>query len=130
MMSDSIFEKIAKRELPGQIIWEDEEFIAFLSIGPLYKGHTLVVPKTNPGDYIFAMDDESYSKLWLAARKVAKLLEAKLDCDRILVWVEGFEVPHVHVHLVPGNPGAGMIGASVHEASQEELAAIREQIVG
>ena len=71
MMSDSIFTKIIKGEIPCYKIAEDDRFIAFLDVFPIKKGHTLVVPKAQI-DYIFDLDDPLLSDLMLFAKKVAK----------------------------------------------------------
>lgn len=129
-MSKSIFEKIANREIPGYIVWEDKEFIAFLDINPLAYGHTLVVPKTNPGDYIFELSDDGYTKLLLVAKKVARLLKNKLRCGRVVMIVEGFEVPHVHVKLIPAYSDSENIFAGKRmEISQEELKKIHNMFI-
>ncbi|MDO8967665.1 HIT family protein [Algoriphagus sp.] len=96
----SIFTKIIKREIPAEIITEDENFIAFLDIMPLVKGHVLVVPKKEV-DYIFNMEPEDLAGLHLFAQKVAKAMDKTIKCTRIGVAVIGLEVPHVHIHLVP-----------------------------
>lgn len=96
----SIFTKIINREIPAYIVAEDDHNIAFLDIMPLVKGHVLVVPKQEV-DYIFDLDDETYSNLLLFAKKVGKALESVISCTRIGVAVIGLEVPHVHVHLIP-----------------------------
>jgi histidine triad (HIT) family protein len=98
----SLFTKIINREIPAFIIAEDENFIAFLDIMPLAKGHTLVVPKKEI-DYIFDCDDELLSKLFVFSKKVALKVEKAIPCKRIGVAVIGLEVPHTHVHLVPLN---------------------------
>ncbi|GIV36160.1 MAG: HIT family protein [Cyclobacteriaceae bacterium] len=96
----SIFTRIINRELPGHIVAEDEQYIAFLDIMPLVPGHVLVVPKKEV-DYIFDLDEDTLSGLMLFARKVAHAMEKVISCRRIGVAVIGLEVPHVHVHLVP-----------------------------
>ncbi|WP_296699573.1 HIT family protein [Algoriphagus sp.] len=96
----SIFTKIIKREIPAHIIAEDKDFIAFLDIMPLVKGHVLVVPKQEV-DYIFDLEPEVLSGLHVFAQKVAKAMDKTIKCTRIGVAVIGLEVPHVHVHLVP-----------------------------
>ncbi|WKV10660.1 HIT family protein [Marivirga harenae] len=98
----SIFTKIINREIPGYIVAENDDFIAFLDINPLVEGHVLVVPKQET-DYIFNLEDDLYSGLHLFAKKVAKSIEKSIDCIRIGVAVIGLEVPHVHIHLVPLN---------------------------
>jgi len=98
----SIFTKIINREIPGDIVAENDDYIAFLDINPLVEGHVLVVPKQET-DYIFDLEDDLFSGLHLFAKKVAKALEKSVDCIRIGVAVVGLEVPHVHIHLVPLN---------------------------
>jgi histidine triad (HIT) family protein len=99
-MEPSIFTKIINREIPAYIIDETDEFIAFLDVFPLAKGHTLVIPKRQV-DYIFDIDTDTYSRLWEFANKVAKQVEAAIPCKRIGVAVIGLEVPHAHIHLLP-----------------------------
>jgi histidine triad (HIT) family protein len=98
----SIFTKIINREIPGHIVAENDDYIAFLDINPLVEGHVLVVPKQET-DYIFNLEDDVYSGLQLFAKRVAKAIEKSVDCIRIGVAVIGLEVPHVHIHLVPLN---------------------------
>lgn len=96
----SIFSRIIARELPAQIIAEDEHYIAFLDIMPLVKGHVLVVPKREVA-YIFDLESEELTGLHLFAQQVAKAMDKTLTCTRIGMAVIGLEVPHVHIHLVP-----------------------------
>lgn len=99
-MEDSIFAKIINKEIPSYIIEESEHFIAFLDVFPLAKGHVLVVPKKQV-DYIFDLEPEIYSGLWLFANKIAKKLKQAIPCKRIGIAVIGLEVPHAHIHLLP-----------------------------
>ena len=96
----SIFTKIIQREIPAEIIAEDENYIAFLDIMPLVRGHVLVVPKIEV-DYIFDLNPEVLSGLHLFAQNVAKAIDKTIKCTRVGVAVIGLEVPHVHIHLVP-----------------------------
>ncbi|SIN71586.1 HIT family protein [Algoriphagus halophilus] len=96
----SIFTKIINREIPAHIVAEDENYIAFLDIMPLVKGHVLVVPKQEV-DYIFDLEPEVLAGLHVFAQKVAKAIDKTIKCTRVGVAVIGLEVPHVHVHLVP-----------------------------
>ena len=100
MMSDSIFTKIIKGEIPCYKIAEDDRFIAFLDVFPIKKGHTLVVPKAQI-DYLFDLDDSLLSDLMIFAKKVAQKMESAISCERIGIAVIGLEVPHAHIHLVP-----------------------------
>ena len=98
----SIFTKIINREIEAFFVDEDNDNLAFLDIAPLAKGHVLVIPKQET-DYIFDLDTIQYLSLWKFTQKVATAMKKVLPCDRIGVSVIGFEVPHVHVHLVPIN---------------------------
>jgi histidine triad (HIT) family protein len=96
----SIFSRIVSGEIPCYKVAETNEYLAFLDINPLAKGHTLVIPKKEV-DYIFALDNELYTGLFLFAKKIALAIEAVVPCKRIGVAVIGLEVPHAHIHLVP-----------------------------
>lgn len=98
----TIFSKIISGEIPSYKVAENDDYLAFLDINPLIKGHTLVIPKQEV-DYIFNLDDETYLGLMAFAKKVAPAIESQVDCKRIGVAVIGLEVPHAHVHLVPIN---------------------------
>jgi histidine triad (HIT) family protein len=98
----SIFTKIVNGEIPCYKVAEDDQFLAFLDIGPLAKGHTLVIPKKEI-DYLFSIDDALYADLFLFAKKVALAIEQVVPCQRIGVAVLGLEVAHAHIHLVPIN---------------------------
>ena len=96
----SVFTKIINREIPAFIVAEDADFIAFLDIFPLAKGHTLVIPKKET-DYLFDIEDEMLGKMMAFAKRVAKAVEKSVACQRIGVAVIGLEVPHAHIHLIP-----------------------------
>ena len=98
----SIFTKIINKEIPAYIIDEDDDFIAFLDINPVQKGHTLVVPKKEI-DYIFDLDDNYLSKILIYSKKIANALKKTVSCNRIGISVIGLEIPHTHIHLIPIN---------------------------
>ena len=98
----TIFELIVAGEIPCHKIWEDEDHLAFLDINPRIEGHTLVIPK-KPWFEVFAMDEEPYIALWSAARTVARHLQDRTGCARVVIVVLGYEVEHVHIHLLPTN---------------------------
>jgi histidine triad (HIT) family protein len=98
----TIFSKILKGEIPSYKVAENADFLAFLDINPLAKGHTLVIPKKET-DYIFDIADEPYQNLFLFAKKVAKAIDQVVDCKRIGIAVLGLEVAHAHIHLIPIN---------------------------
>jgi histidine triad (HIT) family protein len=124
----SIFTKIINREIPGQIVAEDERFIAFLDIMPMVLGHTLVVPK-NEVDYIYDLSDEDIAAINVFAKKVAALLRKSVSCKRIGVAVIGLEVPHAHIHLIPMNSADDLnFTRPKLRPTQEELDAVAEKI--
>jgi histidine triad (HIT) family protein len=98
----SVFTKIVKGEIPSYKIAEDDRFLAFLDAFPLKEGHTLVIPKQEV-DYLFDLDEETYSELMDFSRKIALALKKTIKCKRVSMQVIGLEVPHAHVHLIPIN---------------------------
>ncbi|MBQ9547988.1 MAG: HIT family protein [Bacteroidales bacterium] len=97
----TIFTRIAQGEIPSYKVAENEDYYAFLDINPLAKGHTLVIPKKMEDDYIFHLDEKTYTGLWAFAREVAAAIREAVPCKRVGVAVLGMEVPHTHIHLVP-----------------------------
>jgi histidine triad (HIT) family protein len=98
----TIFESIVSGDIPCHRIWEDDDHLAFLDINPRIEGHTLVIPK-KPWFEVFAMDEEPYIALWSAAQIVARHLQERTGCARVVIVVLGYEVEHVHIHLLPTN---------------------------
>ncbi len=124
----SIFTRIINREIPAHIVAENDQYLAFLDIMPLTKGHTLVIPKKEV-DYIFDLDDQTLSGLHLFAKSVALALRKAIPCQRIGVAVLGLEVPHAHIHLVPMNSMGDVNFANPKlKLSAEEMTAIADGI--
>ena len=124
----TVFSKIVAGEIPCYKVAEDKDFLAFLDINPLAKGHTLVIPKKEV-DYIFDLDTETYTGLMAFARRVAKALKKAIDCQWVGVAVLGMEVPHTHVHLIPLQKESDMnFSNPKKEFSSDEMSAIADQI--
>ena len=104
----SIFSKIAAGEIHAYKVAEDENYLAFLDIFPIAKGHLLVIPKKET-NYIFDIPLDSFTGLWRFTQVVAKAMDKVFDCERIGVAVIGLEVPHAHIHLVPLEKGVSNI---------------------
>ena len=117
----TVFELIVRGEIPSHTVWEDDDHFAFLDINPRVEGHTLVIPK-KPYDEIFAMPADEYDALWSAARTVAHHLEKRTGCARVVVVILGYEVPHVHIHLMPTNHLEDFPFPPVDLAAQQRLA--------
>lgn len=97
---DSIFTKIIKKEIPSHTLLETDHHIVFLDIRPVTKGHTLVVPKKQV-DYLFDLEDSLLAETMRISQKMAKVLDKTFSPIRTGVIVEGLEVPHAHLHLIP-----------------------------
>lgn len=120
----SLFTRIVNGEIPAWKVAEDENYFAFLDIFPVAKGHTLVIPKKEV-DYLFDLDDETYTGLQLFAKKVALGLQKAIPCKKVGVMVLGLEVPHAHIHLVPMQSEADLLNFSKKLSfSKEEMAEI------
>lgn len=142
----TIFDKIVSGELPSRKVWEDDNYVAFLTRWPNTPGFTVVVPKKNPGDNYVDVDEAAYTGLLLAARKVAALLRKAFGVYRVGLVIEGEGVPHLHVKLIPMHGRGDETGVHEHkpaftevyqgflttangpEASDEELEAIQKKI--
>lgn len=100
MQNPSIFTKIINNEIGAYKIYEDDRVIAFLDLHPQIEGHTLVVPKKQV-DHVWDLNDGDYQYLMFIAKKVAKHIRTVIGSPRVGMSVEGFGVPHAHVHLLP-----------------------------
>lgn len=97
-----VFCKIVRGKEPCHKIWEDKEHLAFLSIYPNTKGFSVVITKKHYSSYAFNLPDDVLKKLTIASKKVAKLLDQKLeDVGRTGMIFEGFGVNHAHAKLFP-----------------------------
>ena len=124
----SIFTKIINGEIPCHKVAETDQYLAFLDIFPIRKGHTLVIPKVEI-DYIFDLDDELLAGLMVYSKQIAKAIEQAVPCARIGVAVAGLEVPHAHIHLIPMDSiGDIDFGKPKLQFSSEEFAAIAQEI--
>ena len=116
----SIFTKIIEGEIPCYKVAENDQFLAFLDIQPLQKGHTLVVPKKEVDEF-FDLDDQTMADMMLFAKSVATKIKANFDCNRVGMTVIGLEVPHAHIHLIPINeePDMNFHGPKLSLSSDE-----------
>lgn len=96
----SVFTKIISGEFPSYKVYEDEKVISFLALDQINLGHCLVVPKKEV-DHFFDVEDELYKHTFLVAKKISKAIKQVTDCVRVGVAIQGFEVAHMHIHLIP-----------------------------
>ena len=123
----SIFTRIVNREIPAQILREDDDFLAFLDVRPIRAGHSLVVPKREIDD-VFDLPDPLLSGLLVFARPVANAIREATRAQRVGMAVVGIEVPHAHVHLVPIDDIGDLDFRKAQAADDADLAAMAERI--
>lgn len=99
-MTDCIFCKIVKKEIPAHIVYEDDDFLAFLSIQPESPGHTLVIPKQH---YRWVWDVPNLGDYFNVAGKIAHAQRKAFGQDMILSKIVGEEVPHAHIWIFPND---------------------------
>ncbi len=123
----SIFTKIINGEIPYYKIAETNDFLAFLDIRPLKRGHVLCIPKLEV-NYIFDLDDKTYIGLMRFSKKVAKAIKKVIACKRVGIVVIGLEVLHAHVHLIPLDAIADVNFSNFLSLEKEEMIEIAEKI--
>lgn len=100
-MEHTIFDDIINDQVKTWKVWQDNEFVAFLTPFPNTPGLTVVIPKHNPGDYVFELDNDLYSRYLQAVKTVANILEKAFNVPRVALVFEGTGVAHVHAKLIP-----------------------------
>lgn len=103
----TVFTKIVNGEIPCYKVAETTDFLAFLDINPLVKGHTLVIPKKEV-ESLFDLEDEQYIGLLLFSKIIAQAIQKSFTCEKVGMSVIGLEVPHAHIHLMPLNTMSDM----------------------
>lgn len=127
-MQDSIFTKIIRGEMPCHKVYEDEHVIAFLDIQPYTYGHTLVVPKQQV-DHLWDVEDELYLHLMEVTKLVANRIREALRPKRVGMVLEGFAVPHAHVHVFPMNEGVkATVEHKVNAPTDKQLAEMAQKL--
>ncbi|WP_026555413.1 HIT family protein [Arthrobacter sp. 35W] len=126
----SLFTKIINGDIPGRFVWSDPDVVAFLTIGPLTDGHTLVVPRLEVDRWTDA-DPELLTKLMLVAQTIGAAQVEAFGSARAGLTVVGFEVEHLHVHVWPVNSMADYdFGTVDHHPDPAVLDANAEKIRG
>ena len=104
MAEECIFCKIIKGEVPCHKVYEDADYLAFLSIAPEAPGHALIIPK---GHYRWVWDMPNAGKAFEVVQKIALAQKKAFDTDFIISKVIGEDVPHAHFHVYPGSSVKG-----------------------
>ena len=96
----SLFTRIIDGEIPGVLVYLDDLCVAFLDVQPLTEGHVLVVPREEV-DHWVDLEDDVAAHLFAVAKRIGAAQMQAFDCERIGLLVQGYEVPHVHIHVWP-----------------------------
>ena len=128
-MEKCIFCEIAAKRIPSSIIYEDNNFMAFLDINPLNAGHTLVMPKDHAR---WVYDIENFGDFWEVAKSVALAAVEALDAKTVNYMTLGYQVKHAHIHVIPRfeNDGHGEqpVFGNVKKIPKEEMLQIAEKL--
>lgn len=133
-MRDCIFCKIAQGEIPSKTLYEDERFRVILDLGPIARGHALILPKEHAAN-LYELSDETAAAAFVLGKKMAGIMRDKLKCDGLNLLqnngeVAGQTVNHFHLHVIPRYVDDGQkIGWVPGEPSQEELEEVRKEII-
>ncbi len=109
-MADTVFAKIIAGEIPAHRVYEDERVLAFLDVGPLARGHTLVVPK-EPAATLDQLSEESAAALGRVLPRLCRAVIAATGVREYNILENNGSgahqaVKHVHFHIIP-KPGPG-----------------------
>jgi diadenosine tetraphosphate (Ap4A) HIT family hydrolase len=96
----TVFTKIINGEIPGRFVYQDDEFVAFLTIEPMTQGHVLVVPRAEI-DQWQDVDPATYGRIMAVAQRIGQAVVHAFDAPRAGLLIAGLEVPHLHVHVFP-----------------------------
>ena len=128
-MKDCIFCKIANKEILAEIIWENNDFLAFLDIDPNTKGHTLVVPKKH---FRWTYDIPNFGEYFEVAKKIALACITGLQAEWVSFMTVGVHISHAHIHVLPrykNDLHQAVVNTEVHEKfTKEQLIEIAEKI--
>lgn len=123
----TLFSRIIHRELDAHIVFEQDEFIAILDRAPINPGHILLIPFEEVEEVI-DLSPQRYQAIWLLVQKFSAVLKLAFNAPKVGIVVEGFGVPHAHIHLIPIYQGNQLNPERAKEASNEELAEAADKI--
>ncbi|MDR6120273.1 histidine triad (HIT) family protein [Aeromicrobium sp. SORGH_AS981] len=107
-----LFCKIVAGDEPAEVVLEDEHVLGFLDVRPVFRGHTLLVPREHV-DTLLDLPEPMTVPLFAAARRAAAAMSSELGAQGTFVAMNNVvsqSVPHLHVHVVPRTKGDGLRG--------------------
>lgn len=117
----TLFTKIIQGEIPGQVVWSDDVCAAFLDVSPLTRGHALVVPLEEV-DRWTDLDSATLAHLMDVGARIGRAQLEAFGGERTGVIIQGFEVPHAHVHVFPASSPADFDMTRTTARTADELA--------
>ena len=129
---DCIFCKILKGEIPCSKVYENNKVLAFLDIGPVHKGHTLVIPKEHY-ETILDIPEDLLKEVIAVTKKVSKAVKQGVEADGISIGQSNFKaggqvVPHLHFHIMPRFSEDGLKFWPQGKYEEGEMDKFREKI--
>lgn len=131
---DCLFCKIGKKEIPSDVMYEDDGAFAILDIHPMAPGHAMVMPKKH-SETILELNEDELGRLFSAVRNVTELLQKALSPGGFTIGINhgkasGQTIEHLHIHIIPRfqNDGGGSIHSVVHNPPKEAIEKIGERI--
>lgn len=124
-MSDCIFCKIVKGEIPSYKIYEDDKYMAFLDIQPRVKGHTLLIPKKH---YRWVYDVPEFGEYWDRAKIITDAMMRTLKPEFVSYVTYGLHVHHAHIHVMPRTKGNTEMVPKEKKFSKEEFEKVAEKL--
>ncbi|HIX82701.1 HIT family protein [Erysipelatoclostridium sp. An15] len=122
-MDNCIFCKIANKEIPGKIIYEDDICVAFLDLSQTTNGHTLVIPKKHFKNFL-EVDDDTLAHMIKVTKDIANKIVTKLNANGVNILtnaneVAGQTVMHFHLHIIPRYDNNDQIEINFSDRSNE-----------
>lgn len=131
-----IFCRIAKKDLPGEVVYEDDATCAFLDITPRAPGHTVVIPRAHHRT-LLELPESEVLPVFLAVRRVSRLLVERLNPDGLTIGINqgeasGQTIDHLHIHVIPRylSDGGGSIHSVVHNPSNLSVTEVGRKLRG
>lgn len=123
----SVFTQIIDGKIPGHFVWQDDDCVAIMTIQPVNPGHVLVIPRQEVNHWDDLSDDLA-SHLMRISKKLAQAIKQAFVCERVGLVIAGFEVPHVHLHVMPTNSLADFNFTDLQFVDAEALKIAAERI--
>lgn len=119
-MSETVFTKVLNGEIPGEVVYKGKECFAMLTIAPHNPGHVLIVSKAQIADWQ-ELPSSTWQEMMSLAQTVGRAIKTLYNPPKVGLAVVGFEIPHVHIHVLSLFDIADMDHDKAHEASPSDL---------